>query len=166
MHKRPSKKIRNIPTHSSLAGASQMLHVEFLHYLWDSHGQQFTSTNITRCINGSSIRCPTLTANKGGFLQVGQSHPNAETSTDSTNTMSRCTGILWLLRCQLAPLSVHGQRGILTLYHFAQMLGRSLNCTGISAKMHEVLYSYFHCWDSLVREVPATWLLCEFLLAI
>lgn len=72
MHKRPSKNIRNIPLHSSLAGASQMLHMQFLLYLGDSHGQQFTSTNITRRITGSSIRCPNLTVNKGGFPQVCQ----------------------------------------------------------------------------------------------
>lgn len=89
MHERPSKNIRNIPLHSSLADASQMLHMQFLLYLGDSHGQQFTSTNITRRITGSSIRCPNLTVNKGGFSQVCQnvlqSHSNAEKdhSTDS-----------------------------------------------------------------------------------
>lgn len=162
MHKRPSKNIRNIPLHYSLAGASQMLHMQFLLYLGDSHDQQFTSTNITRRITGSSIRCPNLTVNKGGFPQVCQN----VLQWASLIPMLRMTTPQTVHRCQLAPLTAHGQRDILTPYHFAQMLGRSLCHTGISAKMHKVLYRYFHCWSGLTREVPATWLLCEFLLAI
>lgn len=56
--------------------------------------------------------------------------------------------------------------GILTPYDFAQILGRSLHHTGISDKMHKILHRYLHWWDSLVREVPATWLLCELLFCL
>lgn len=127
--------------------------------------QQFASTTTTRHVTSSSIRfnfsCKQgrISSSASKCSSVGQSHPNAETSTDSAHTMSKCTGILWPLRCQLAPHTTNGHWDISTLYHFTQMLGRTLHHTGISVKMLKVLYSYFICWDSLVREGPATWLL-------
>lgn len=124
--------------------------MEFLHFLWDSHGQQCTSSNINRYSSSTDVQPWLRTAD--AFLEcIFNGWSCHSTQMHRNSVIAQMLASSPPCACEnghlnTVPLLLKAEKIFASNRHFSQM--------------HKTLCS---CWASLVSEVTAVWLLYEFL---